>query len=311
MLDISDKYTTLRTAVATATIKTTENIVKLIKENKIEKGNVLETARIAGIIAAKKTPELIPHCHPLPIDNLLIDFSVLTDKIIIKASAKTIWKTGVEMEALTACTIASLTIYDMIKPLKEHCKIEEIKLIEKHGGKSDFIDSFKEPLKACILVTSDSTASGKQQDKSGIIIKDMLLKYDVKIIDYQIVPDDKEIIKTRLKDWADKGINLIFTTGGTGLGPRDVTVEATKELIDREIPGISETMRNFGQQRTPYSMLSRGLSGLINKTLIINLPGSSKGAKESMSAILPGVFHIFPMLEGKKHKTPIISNSKR
>jgi molybdenum cofactor biosynthesis protein MoaC len=301
MIDVSNKYATLRTAAAIAAVKMTGNIVRLIKENKIEKGNVLETARIAGIMAAKKTADLIPHCHSLPVDSVSIDFSVLKDKIIIIASAKTIWKTGIEMEALTACSIAALTVYDMVKPYREPCKIEEIKLLEKRGGKSDFADSFKEPLKVCILVTSDSTALGKRRDKSGGIIKEMLLKYQIRIIDYKIAPDDKETIKKQLKDWADKRINIIFTAGGTGLGPRDVTVEAAKEVIDKEVPGISEAMRNFGQQRTPYSMLSRGISGLINKTLVINLPGSSKGVTESLCAILPGVFHLFPMMEGKGH----------
>ncbi len=303
MIDISDKYTTLRTATATATVKMTENLVRLIKENKIEKGNVLETAKIAGIMAAKKTSELIPYCHPLPIDSISVDFSILTDEIIVNTTVKAIWKTGVEMEALICCAISALTIYDMVKPLNETCKIEEIKLVEKRGGKSDFIDSFERPLKVCILVTSDSTALGKRKDKSGLIIKEMLSSYPVEIIDYKIVPDDKEIIKNQLKEWAEKGINLVFTTGGTGLGPRDVTVEATKEIIDKEVPGISEAMRSFGQQRTPYAMLSRGISGLINKTLVINLPGSSKGARESLCAILPGIFHAFPMMEGKGHKT--------
>ncbi len=302
MLDVSDKYTTLRTATATATVKMTENLVRLITENKIEKGNVLETAKIAGIMAAKKTSELIPYCHPLPIDSILIDFSILTDGIVVTSTVKTIWKTGVEMEALICCAIAALTIYDMVKPLGETCKIEEIKLVEKRGGKSDFMDTFEEPLKVCILVASDSIALGKRKDKSGLIIKEMLSNYPVEIIDYKIVPDDKEIIKNQLKEWAEKGINLIFTTGGTGLGPRDVTVEATKEIIDKEVPGISEAMRNFGQQRTPYAMLSRGISGLINKTLVVNLPGSSKGARESLCAILPGIFHAFPMMEGGKHK---------
>lgn len=301
MIDVSNKPTTLRTATASAVLKTTSKVIKLIKENKIEKGNVLETAKVAGIIAGKKTYELIPYCHPFPIDNISVDFSLLKDKIIITASAKTVWKTGIEMEALTSCSIAALTVYDMIKPTKEYCEIESIKLIEKHGGKSDFTDEFEEPLKACILVISDSTASGKRKDKSGKIIKEMIEKYNVRTVDYKIVPDVKEKIQNKLKEWVNKKVNIIFTTGGTGLGPRDITLEATREILEREIPAISEAMRTFGMQRTPYAMLSRGTSGLIGKTLIINLPGSSRGVKESLHAILPGVFHIFPMMEGKRH----------
>ncbi len=303
MIDISNKYLTLRTATAQATVKMTETLINLIKENKVEKGNVLETAKIAGIMAAKKTSEIIPLCHPLPIDFISIEYSILNDKIMIQSTVKSVGKTGVEMESLTSATISALTIYDMVKPYGEDCFIEEIKLMEKRGGKSDFADIFAEPLKVCILVASDSTAAGKRKDKSGLVIKEILEKQPVEIVEYKIVPDDKEIIISQLRNWADKDMHIIFTTGGTGLGPRDITVEATKEVIDKEIPGISEAMRNFGQQRTPYSMLSRGVSGLIKKTLVINLPGSSKGAKESLEAILPGVFHAFPMMEGKPHQS--------
>lgn len=301
MIDISNKYSTLRTAAASCCVITTQKAIKLIKENKIEKGNVLECAKISGITAAKRTYELIPYCHPFPIDHISLEFSVLKNKILITSFVKAVWKTGVEMEALTACSIAALTIYDMIKPTNELCYISEIKLVEKHGGKSDFIDKLDRALNICILVTSDSTYEGKREDKSGLIIRDMLSKYNVKIVDYKILPDDKQAIKDYIKQWSNKDIDIIFTTGGTGLGPRDVSVEATKEIIDKEVIGISEAMRNFGQQRTPYSMFSRGVSGLINKTLVINLPGSSKGVMESLYAILPGVFHFLPMIEGKKH----------
>lgn len=301
MYDTSGKYSSLRTAAAVAQVKTTSKVIGLIKDNKIEKGNVFEAARIAAILSAKRTPDLIPHCHPIPIDNISVEFSTSTDTILINVTAKTVWKTGVEMEALVGASVAALTIYDMIKPLNEPCEITGIKLLEKTGGKSDFKEKFDKPLKACILVVSDATSVGKRQDKSGMIIKEELSKKGLDIMDFKILPDEKQRIQETLLEWVHKKVDIIFTTGGTGLGPRDVTVEATKEVIKREVPGISEAMRSYGQQRTPYSMLSRGISGVIDNTLVINLPGSSKGAKESLSAILPGVFHIFPMLKGGGH----------
>lgn len=302
MFDISDKFKSKREAVAFGKIKTTKNVIGLIKEGKIEKGNVLEVARIAGIMAAKKTSEIIPLCHPIPIDFISIDFKLNDDEIEIKSIARTIWKTGIEMEAMTAVTISALTIYDMIKPLEEPVEISEIKLVEKKGGKSSFLEKFEGKLKLCILVVSDSTYKGTREDKAGKIIKEILKDYEIEIFDYSVLPDDKERIKEYLKIWSSKNANLILTIGGTGLGPKDLTVEATKEVVEKEVLGISEAMRSFGQERTPYAMLSRGICGILGKTVILNLPGSSKGAKESIMAILPGIFHIFKMIEGGGHK---------
>ena len=120
-------------------------------------------------------------------------------------------------------------------------------------------------------------------------------------IDYGVLPDEKELIKQKIEKYCVDGIHLVITTGGTGPGPRDVTVEATSEVIKREVPGISETIKAYGQKRTPYAMFSRGLTGLNGNTLIINLPGSAKGAKEGMDAIFPAIFHIYKMIEGKGH----------
>ena len=132
------------------------------------------------------------------------------------------------------------------------------------------------------------------------MIKERLQQYGIDP-SYEVLPDDKDLIVRKLKELCDQGVLLILTTGGTGLGPRDVTVEATREVIDREVPGIAETMRRFGQARTPYAMLSRGIVGLAGSTLMINLPGSSRGVAESMDAIFPALFHLYPMMRGGGH----------
>ena len=298
MINISGKYSTLRTATAAASVRLAPEFIRRIAENRVEKGNVLETARVAGTMAAKKTPELIPYCHPLPIDEIKIEFKLLEDKIEITSSASAIWKTGIEMEALTAAAVAALTIYDMVKSLDTGAVIEEIKLVEKRGGKSDFKEKFSAPLKVCVLAVSNAAAAGKREEKAGAIVKEMLAGSPVEIAGYAVVPDDAALIKARLLGWKKAGMDAVFTVGGTGLGASDVTAEALKEVITTETPGISEAMRAFGQQRTPYSMFSRSVSGLIGKMLVVALPGSSRGVKESLSAILPGVFHAFPMMYG-------------
>lgn len=302
MKDVSSKIETLRTAKARAKIMAGAETLDLVRSNAVPKGNVLETARAAGIMAAKKTPELIPLCHQIPLDTADIEFEIEEDGITVTSFVKAIWKTGVEMEALTAAAVASLTIYDMLKPLDTSLEICEIKLVEKKGGKSDWKESYREPLKTAILVLSDSVSSGKKEDKSGKIIKEKLNGQPVEVVVYEILPDELEMIKTKLVELSDgRALDLILTTGGTGLSPRDVTVEATIEVIEREVPGISEAGRSYGFRRTPHAMLSRGVSGIRGKTVIINLPGSSRGVAETMDALFPWVLHSFRILRGGDH----------
>lgn len=296
------KTETLREAMAFGRVIMSCETVNRVREQSVPKGNVLETARIAGILAAKKTPELLPHCHPMPLDGVALDFELQENCICITGVVKTIWKTGVEMEALTAVSVAALTIYDMLKPIDKNMEITGIVLKQKKGGKSDFAEKIPKNLRVAVVVTSDGTHRGTREDKSGKIILERLRTLGLENIEYIILPDEKDLIKKELIRLADeKNCRLIVTTGGTGLGPRDVTVEATREVINREIPGVSETMRNFGQQRTPYAMLSRGIAGLRGNCIIINLPGSSKGTDESLDAIFPSVFHSYKMMAGGGH----------
>jgi molybdenum cofactor synthesis domain-containing protein len=173
--------------------------------------------------------------------------------------------------------------------------------LEKKGGKSDRNRFIEESPSCAVLVCSDSTAKGEREDKSGLLISDMLKKVNGNVLHYKILPDDKEAIQNQIKDWVADDIQFIFTTGGTGLGPRDNTVSAVKEILERDADGITEAMRAFGQMRTPLAMMSRSVAGAIGKTMIITLPGSPKGAKESLEAILPGVFHARKMMEGGGH----------
>jgi molybdenum cofactor biosynthesis protein MoaC len=305
MIDISSKFETLREARAEARVKMAESTVEAVRKGRVPKGNVLEIARVAAVMAAKKTSELIPFCHPLPVDFVGIDYEMKKNEIVIRSEVRSIWKTGVEMEALTAVSVAALTVYDMLKPLDKELVIEKIVLLEKKGGKSDFQDKFSKPLKTGVLVISDSTFKGKRKDKSGEIIRNRLKEYPIVLEEFKILPDDKEIISKEVIRLSDKQkLDIIITTGGTGLGPKDVTPEATKEVLDRIVPGITEVMRSFGQRRTPYAMLSRNVAGVRGKTLIINLPGSSRGAEESMNSLFPGILHSMKMIRGGGHNSP-------
>jgi len=303
MIDVSPKFNTLRYARAEGFLFGKPETMTRINDRSVPKGDVREVARTAGIMAAKRCSEWITFCHPIPLDWVEISFEMQETAMKITAEVRSVWKTGVEVEAITAVTGALLNAYDMLKPLDDNLSLGEIRVVKKKGGKSDFVDRFSTPLKAAVLVISDSTFAGKREDKSGRIIKQFLEQQAVEVAVYDILPDEQERITARLLELADQeSMDLIFTTGGTGLGPKDVTPEAAAPILDKEIPGISEAIRKHGKERTPYAMLSREVAGVRGKCLIITLPGSSNGARESMEALFPGLLHAFPMMRGKGHK---------
>lgn len=315
MRDITHKISTLRTALAHAVIYITELTAVKIQRDELPKGNLFDVARAAAFLGAKATPQLLPHCHPVNIDGMQVDFEYiypsshpdfftepqLSAGILITVSAKSIGRTGIEMETLTAASIAALELYDMLKPVDNQLEIGHIRLANKTGGKSDH-NRFLAPLATCaILVCSDATANGQRQDNSGRKIEEILLTTGAQVLDYQIVADEKPRIQQAIKTWVDRDIQFVFTTGGTGLGPRDVTVEAVSELVDKRADGIVEAMRGHGQQRTPLAMMSRSVAGTIGNSLIVTLPGSTNGVKECLEAILPALFHARKMIMGGGH----------
>ena len=301
MRDISQKPTTQRTATARAVVLLSKGTSQLIEAGKIPKGDPLPVARVAAIQAAKQTSTIIPFCHPIPIDHADCAFKVGETSIEISTTVTAIHKTGVEMEALTAASVAALTLYDMLKPVDEGLSIGEISLTGKSGGKSDHERPGRD-VSAAVIVLSDSTASGDRSDESGRHIVDRLKDHGVEHVQYHVLPDEPAQLKELLKRLADaQAADIIFTTGGTGAGPRDRTPEATREIIDREMPGIAETIRAHGQDRVPTAMLARNVAGMRAKTLIVNLPGSLKGVREGLDAILSGIFHTIRIIGGKDH----------
>ena len=300
MVNITHKSNTLRKAIATAVVAvSSEATITAINNNQVPKGNVFEMSKTAGLFAAKRTSDMIPDCHPLPIEYTHISFEVIGLEIHIFVEVHTIYKTGVEVEAMHAASVVALTLYDMLKPIDKGIEIRNIRLVEKKGGKTDYKEA-TEGLTAAVIVCSDTIAAGKKEDKAGKAILAHLERYAVPAT-YTIIPDEVADIQNHIKQAVNENTSLVLITGGTGLSPRDVTPEAVRPLLDREIEGIAETIRSYGQDRTPYSMLSRSVAGTIGNSLVIALPGSTKGATESMDAVFPAVFHIFKMLKGGRH----------
>ena len=156
-----------------------------------------------------------------------------------------------------------------------------------------------------VLTSSDSGARGEREDISGKVIQEMLGPSQYQVSRYEMVPDDRAIIQDRLTRWADEdGLNFIVTTGATGLTSRDIMPEATLAVVERLVPGMAEAMRAAGVQKTPMAILSRGVAGVRGRTLIINLPGSPKGVRENLEALLPVLPHALEMLKDEPHGHP-------
>lgn len=302
MVDITHKSNTLRTAVALAIVKLgSAETMRAVLEKTVPKGDVLEASRIAALFAVKNTSNAIPDCHPIPIEFTGIEFELLEDSIRIEVTVKTIYKTGVEVETMHGAAIAALTLYDMLKPIDKNVEISTVKLLHKKGGKSDYRLKENLNLNLAVLVCSDSVSAGNKEDKAGKTIIKKLEKLGLKISKYIVVPDEIEVIQNNVNVLCDAKTDLIILTGGTGLSDKDLTPESIIPLIERRIPGIEEAIRSYGQQRTPFAMLSRSVVGFKGSTLLMALPGSVNGAAESIDAVFPSVLHLFQLLNGFDH----------
>lgn len=302
MVNITHKSNSLRKAIAGAVVMvSSEETIAAVREKRVPKGDVFEFAKVAALFAIKKTSDVIPDCHPLPVEFAQVGFQINQLAIEITVEVHTVYKTGVEVEAMHGASIAALTLYDMLKPIDKHIEIRSIKLLHKEGGKSD--DALKpgQAITATVIVCSDTIHQKKAEDKAGLAVIEKLKKFQVDTKHYEVIPDEADAIRQKIEAYTQEGIQLLLFAGGTGASPRDITADAIKPLLDKELPGIMEQARSYGQNRMPYAMLSRSVAGIIKNTLVLTLPGSTKGATEYIDALFPQVLHVFDVIDGKRH----------
>lgn len=296
MNDITHKTSTLREAMAEGKVLCTPETIVHIRNKTVPKGNIFEFARAAAFFGAKKTDDLLPHCHPVTIDGMDVSFEIVEEGVLITGTAKSIGRTGIEMEILTGVSIAALTIYDMLKPLDKTLQITDIRLLEKKGGKTDREKYFQTPPTCALIVCSENILNGMREDTVSPLVKERLRKYKVVEVEEEVVSHHVQDIQAALQKQVEKGTKFIFTLGGTGLGGSDTTHNAIEGILEKRLEGIVDAMRAHGYARNPLAMTSRLIAGSIGGSTIISLPGSEDGATESLDAILPTVFKLQKML---------------
>ncbi|MEC3957344.1 bifunctional molybdenum cofactor biosynthesis protein MoaC/MoaB [Nocardia sp. CDC153] len=320
MVDVSAKADTARIAVAAGELQTTAEVIALVRADNMPKADVLSTARIAGINGAKKTSELIPLCHQLALSSVNMSFGFTDTTITIEATAKTKGPTGVEMEALTAVAVAGLTLHDMVKAVDPAATLNGVRLITKEGGKhghwvrpeaeqhaGHHHEKHEKPTAApaplagegrtaAVVVASTGAAAGTRTDTTGPVLAKWLAEQGFSVRGPLVFADAD--IAYGLSEALSSEPDLIITTGGTGASPTDATPEATLALIDRELPGVADAIRQAGTAKFPLAALSRGVAGLVGRTVIVNLPGSPGGVKDGVAVLTPILEHLLAQVAG-------------
>ena len=309
MVDVGAKAVTGRSARAVAEVVCSEEARRLLREGRLPKGDGLAVARVAGILAAKRTSELIPLCHPLTLDAVAVDLRV-EEVVRIEATVATTGRTGAEMEALTAAAVAGLTVIDLIKAIDRRAALRQVRVVAKAGGASGAWSAGERavPFPAAGVVTvSDRTFAGTSPDRSGPVVAAALARLGAPVAS-RLVPDEVEAIREAVEELIAVGCRVIVTTGGTGLGPRDVTPEAVAPLFQRTVPGLAEALRALGTQQTAHAALSRTVAGVIERgerrVVVVALPGSPAAAADSMAFLTPLLPHLIDQLDGGDHAGP-------
>jgi cyclic pyranopterin phosphate synthase len=318
MVDVADKPVTARTATARGRLRVSAAVIGLLRGAGVPKGDALGVARIAGILGAKRVPDLIPLCHPIALAGVEIDLHVADDAVEITAVTRTTDRTGVEMEALTAVAVAGLALHDMVKAVDPAAVLSDVRVVEKTGGKTGVWrrdgesgqpatrvpgpvaepGRLPEGARARAVAISDRAVAGTYPDRGGPLLAGLLADLGFAVDDVVLVSDDSALIVDALRTAAADGVDLVVTTGGTGFSPRDVTPEATRAVLERDASGLVETMRAADRDRVPTSVLSRGVAGTLLRTIVVNLPGSTGGIRDGVRVLAPVIGHAVAQVRG-------------
>lgn len=320
MADVRRKRATARRAVAVGEFDPGTAFADIV-EKRLPKGDAMAMAEIAGLQGAKTASQLMPLCHPLPLEYIRIECLPVPERQVIRVYGEVaaFARTGVEMEALAAVNAALLTLYDLTKPVQPALSFGGVRLLFKEGGKKGLwlhpdgmseaehgrfrsrAPARLEGIDAAVVTLSDRASRGDYEDAAGPLLVERLRTLGAEVGPTEVRPDDPDALAARLRELAAAGTRLVLCTGGTGLGPRDRTPDALAQVADRHVAGIGEMFRSESSQHTPLAWLSNADAVLVGDTLVIALPGSPKAVAQGMDILAPILAHALAMVAGEGH----------
>ncbi len=321
MADIRSKRPTRRRAVAVGEFLPGPEVFATVVERRLPKGDALVMAEIAGLQGAKMAAMLMPLCHPISLELVRVRCVPVPARHAIRVYCECALeaRTGVEMEALAGVNAALLTLYDLTKPVEPALAISGIRLLFKEGGKKglwvhpDGMDEDErghyqprdlarlDGVPCAVITLSDRASAGEYEDRSGPVLVAGLRKLGADVDDIEVLPDGIDPLAERLRTLSQQGVRLCVCTGGTGLGPRDVTPEALRLVADRSVHGLAEMIRSESAKHTPLAWLSRAEVVQLGAMLVFALPGSPRAAQQCMDILAPLLGHALAMLDGRPH----------
>ncbi|MCB0284159.1 MAG: bifunctional molybdenum cofactor biosynthesis protein MoaC/MoaB [Calditrichae bacterium] len=291
MHDASAKPAAHNTSGAEGKIIVNDAARASILDNDKLKNDVVTAARVAGIQAAKRAAEFIPFHHSNTLTWVDLEFKSESDHIQISSVVKAVTPSSVDMEALTAVSVAALTILDMCREQDPEAYIKDIKLVPKTNAKKML--AVRKPQKVGILVISDRIMAGLAEDKVGLSLKDGFTKAGYNTDNYDIISNDADKLIEKVQKWLENDVELIFTLGGNGIGPRDITLTSLEPFFDFRIEGIEQTLHSIAQMNNSGFYVERLAAGKIGKTLLICLPLDQSLAQNAMNVLLPNIHQVF------------------
>ena len=273
------------------------------------KGDALAVARIAGIQGAKRTPDLVPLCHPIAMHGVDVDLAVADDAVHISATVRTADRTGVEMEALTCVAVAGLALVDMVKAVDRAATITDVRVEHKSGGRSG--DWRREPgppaealggvMRALVVTVSNRAAAGVYEDRGGPVLVEGLRGLGFEVDGPEVVPDG-EPVEEALREAVASAYDVVLTTGGTGITPPDLTPEMTARVLDREVPGIAEAIRAHGAAKGCRPPPCRaGWPAWRGRHWWSTCPGRTGGVRDGLAVLGPLLGHAVDQMHGGDH----------
>lgn len=316
MIDVGAKNISRRRAIARGAIRLGAETMQMIRQGNSPKGNILAIAEVAGIMAAKKTSNLLPLCHQLGLDSVKIWFDIEEHQVHAHCEVICSAKTGVEMEALVGVNVCLLTMYDLAKAVDPVIEISDVYLEKKEGGKSgvwthpkaivaerenELIVPTLQGVRCAIGTLSDRASQGVYRDESGVLLRDYCRERSGTESIYRVMPDEEEALRDFINDSAEQSVDVVLLTGGTGVSNRDIAPDVIQAMASKELVGFGELQRHFGSRFTKHAWLSRGSAYIVKNFLVVLFPGSPKAVRQGLEAVGELIPHAVKMQKGEAH----------